>query len=322
MARIRTIKPEFFSSEQIVECSSNARLTFVGMWCFCDDGGVHPASVKRLKMEVWPGDDVTSEDIAHYVNELIANGLLLEFEAEHEGEKRRFWAVRGWHHQKIDRPNVKYPSPSDGRVIDEPSTSDHRLFADLDRRTLVEHSPPESKGREGKRKGEDSPPIVPPTANGSQANGDYDPEFEVWWQRVPRKVGKGGARKAYRAARRKADVRTLADGIERYAEQVAGKDPQYIAHPATWLNQERWLDEATGPPAGEACEPDTPEYWAAQVSEDSWRMYLKSWQNFEQWPEHLGDPPIGPQCLAPPELLREYGFPVPLQLVETKEKSA
>ena len=31
MARIRSIKPEFWVSEQVAECSTSARLTFVGL---------------------------------------------------------------------------------------------------------------------------------------------------------------------------------------------------------------------------------------------------------------------------------------------------
>jgi hypothetical protein len=49
MARHRVVKPEFFTNEQVVECSTNARLLFVGMWCFCDDGGVHPASASQAE---------------------------------------------------------------------------------------------------------------------------------------------------------------------------------------------------------------------------------------------------------------------------------
>jgi hypothetical protein len=126
MARIRTIKPEFFTSEQIVECSTSARLLFVGLWCFSDDGGVHPASIKRLKMEVFPGDTLTDEAIQQMIDELLTHGLIVEFEAE----SQRFWHVSGWdRHQKIDRPTEKYPRP-DGqnstiirRVLDERSTT-------------------------------------------------------------------------------------------------------------------------------------------------------------------------------------------------------
>lgn len=71
-----------------------------------------------------------------------------------------------------------------------------------------------------------------------------DPEnFGEWWQNVPRRVSRGQAVRAYRAALKHASPAELLAGIRRYAEQVAGKDPQYIAHPATWLNGKRWLDE-------------------------------------------------------------------------------
>lgn len=76
-------------------------------------------------------------------------------------------------------------------------------------------------------------------------------EFDAWWEHVPLKVGKGQARPAYKKARKKADADTLLAGIRRYAESVKGRDRQYIAHPTTWLNGERWLDEPAPAPQGE-----------------------------------------------------------------------
>jgi hypothetical protein len=77
------------------------------MWCFCDCQGVHPASVSRLKMEVYPADAFTLTEIASMVQELISAKLLREFEAG--GEK--FWHVTGWHHQKIEKPYIRFPAP-------------------------------------------------------------------------------------------------------------------------------------------------------------------------------------------------------------------
>lgn len=131
MARIRSIKPEFWTSEQIVECSTSARLLFVGIWTFSDDGGVHPASVRRLKMEVFPADPFTDAQMQEWIDELIHSKLLVEFESQ--GIK--YWHVTGWHHQKIDRPNPKYPQPPQApdstsvrRGLDECSASDHRAI--------------------------------------------------------------------------------------------------------------------------------------------------------------------------------------------------
>jgi len=91
-----------------MELSLSARLLFIGLWNFCDDRGVHPASYKTLKAEVLPADDVTVAEIEVMVQEMIEQGLLMEFEAN----GRRWWHVTGWSHQKINRPTPsRYPSP-------------------------------------------------------------------------------------------------------------------------------------------------------------------------------------------------------------------
>jgi hypothetical protein len=67
-------------------------------------------------------------------------------------------------------------------------------------------------------------------------------DFDAFWAEVPRKVGKEAARKAYASALKKTDAATIFDGICRYAKERAGKDEQYTAHPASWLNAGRWDD--------------------------------------------------------------------------------
>lgn len=136
MARIRTIKPEFWTSEQVADCSTTARLLFLGLWNFCDDFGVHPASLKRLRMEVFPGDGFNDSEIRTFVGELIKAGLLLEYKAEGE----TYWWVTGWHHQKIEKPTQKYPLPP---VAEQSSNGSG---------TIDDHSPPEGKGGEGNGK--------------------------------------------------------------------------------------------------------------------------------------------------------------------------
>ncbi|WP_337883817.1 hypothetical protein [Chromobacterium haemolyticum] len=109
MARIRTVKPEFWTAEQVMECSPLARLMFIGMWNFCDDNGVMPASAKTVKAQIFPSDDILTADVEGFVSELIGQGLLGLFEAD----GRRWWFVTGWkRHQLINRPSKsRYPSP-------------------------------------------------------------------------------------------------------------------------------------------------------------------------------------------------------------------
>jgi len=67
--------------------------------------------------------------------------------------------------------------------------------------------------------------------------------FEQFWKKYPRKVGRGGAVRAFNTAIRKTDLDTIMAGLKIYAVAMADTEQQYIAHPATWLNQERWADD-------------------------------------------------------------------------------
>jgi hypothetical protein len=127
MARIRSIKPEFWTSPQIVACSLPARLVFIGLLNFCDDNGIHPASVSRLRMQVFPEDAIGDDAIRSLVSELVRSGLVATYQFGDES----FWMVTGWsRHQKIDKPTYRHPIP-DGRVAN---------LTDEDRRAVIDKS--------------------------------------------------------------------------------------------------------------------------------------------------------------------------------------
>lgn len=86
--------------------------------------------------------------------------------------------------------------------------------------------------------------------------------FDEFWTIAPRKRGKGAARKAYAKARTLAGEDEILTGARRWRQESIGKEPTYICHPATWLNQERWEDE-----------PDA----VVTIDEDAkWQMKAKS----------------------------------------------
>ena len=77
--------------------------------------------------------------------------------------------------------------------------------------------------------------------------GKPDDGFAEFWKSYPRKVGKGAALKAWGKIKSKAD--TLQAILKAIAWQCTSdqwtKDGgQFIPHPSTWLNEQRWLDEA------------------------------------------------------------------------------
>ena len=82
MMDYRRISTLFWTSEQVVECSPIARLLFLGILSFCDDAGDYPASVKKIRMRVFPGDQITDPEILLLVDELIDNGLLEKYSVD------------------------------------------------------------------------------------------------------------------------------------------------------------------------------------------------------------------------------------------------
>lgn len=204
MSRIRTIKPEFWTDEAVVECSTNARLLFIGLWNFSDDNGVHPYSAKQIKMEVFPGDDFKISQVDGWLNELINNGLIKTYHIE----DKRFLIINGWHHQKIDRPNPKYPPP---RTFDDDSPNTPREFS--------EPSPPEGKGREGNI---------------------YSSDFLLFWQAYPKKSG--SKKQAFENWKKlngdKPAIEIILSAIQAQVEWRKNANGEFRPE---WKDPERWI---------------------------------------------------------------------------------
>jgi len=79
MARARNIKPKFFTNEELVELPFATRLLFIGLWTIADRAGRMEDRPKRIKMDIFPADDV---DVDAALNELQTSGFLLRYEAE------------------------------------------------------------------------------------------------------------------------------------------------------------------------------------------------------------------------------------------------
>jgi hypothetical protein len=139
VARVRTIKPEFWSDEKLTECSLKARLLFIGTWNFADDAGNLDRSAKQIKARVFPVDSLDCEPL---LAELIAQGLLIEYSVS----GKKFLHIRGFEkHQVINRPSKpQCPEYDDSLSTQGTITED----------SLSTHNRREVKGREGKRREE------------------------------------------------------------------------------------------------------------------------------------------------------------------------
>jgi hypothetical protein len=98
MPRIRTIKPEFWVDEKIVELDPWARLLFIGLWNFADDQGFIEYSPRRIKMQIFPGD---TTDVVPLLARLLEDGLL----AAYQSPTGAVLHVVSWtRHQKVSNP--------------------------------------------------------------------------------------------------------------------------------------------------------------------------------------------------------------------------
>ncbi|MDD4913383.1 MAG: hypothetical protein PHP57_13910 [Sideroxydans sp.] len=77
MARIRTIKPEFFTSADIVTMTPLSRLFYASLWCEADRDGRLKWDVRTLKIRYFPADNC---DINAMAEELINAGLVMLYE--------------------------------------------------------------------------------------------------------------------------------------------------------------------------------------------------------------------------------------------------
>jgi hypothetical protein len=72
---------------------------------------------------------------------------------------------------------------------------------------------------------------------------DHPELFDRFWNLYPRKIGKGQAITAWRAATKKVDPLIIIEGLEMHMQDLTDKPAQFIPHASTWLNGERWADE-------------------------------------------------------------------------------
>lgn len=80
MARIRTIKPEFFTSEDVIALQPYARLLFIALWCEADREGRLLWKPQTFKIRYLPADTVDigvlcAEIVTRKLVRLYGNGL-------------------------------------------------------------------------------------------------------------------------------------------------------------------------------------------------------------------------------------------------------
>ncbi|MFI7563827.1 hypothetical protein ACIBVM_18555 [[Kitasatospora] papulosa] len=220
MARIRTIKPTFFTSLTIADLSFEQRLTFIGLWTHVDDEGRCVDDARLIKAAVWPLDDRTAADVEDDLRALTELSLITRYTLT----RRSFIAVTGWaEHQRINRATPsKYPAPEQGEMAPEPPLTSSNEDSPKTHTQLSEDSRPERNREQGKEQGtgnrESSSAPAPRTPDPAPNRDDVERLCEHLADRIE---GNGSKRPTITKAWRTA-ARLLIDKDGRTEEQVHG----------------------------------------------------------------------------------------------------
>ncbi len=145
MGRIRTIKPQMFTDEDLGDCSTDARWLFAGLFTLADREGRLEDRPRKIKVEVMPYDKVNIENLLGELTEA-------RFITRYQVNGKRYIHIRTfWKHQHF---NIKEP-PS--QLPPPPGVTESTVPAPYGHRTGTVSAPVENagKGREGKGKGKE-----------------------------------------------------------------------------------------------------------------------------------------------------------------------
>ena len=275
MARIRSVKPEYWADQDLAEqVSRDARLLYIGLWNLADEHSRLRGDPRYIKGQLFPyDDDLTPETVTDLLDSLVLAGKVVQYRTP---SGTFMFLPKLAVHQRLEPEKVptKLPGPDDESSVllkpqSESDASSSARGTDEFARHLgessllyvagsMEHVSPssasptesddpalfETPDPEPASKEPDLLPSSAPKKPWTSEQIDADPHWVTFWEAYPRKTDKGHARKAWlKALRNGADP----EGLTRAAMQFRNhpktpRDIKYVPHPTTWLNGERFND--------------------------------------------------------------------------------
>ena len=151
MARIRTIKPDFFRHEGLYEAEKETglplRVAFAGLWTAADREGRFAWKPRQLKLDALPYDEL---DFSRVLDALCTRGHIVKYIVAGV----EYGCIPSWgDHQVINNRESasEFPAVEEGSIESTTSTREARV-TDASTTPLVQEQV-EGKGKEGKGKG-------------------------------------------------------------------------------------------------------------------------------------------------------------------------
>lgn len=241
MARIRSMKPEFWIDEKLANSTSrDARLMYIGLWNLADEHSRLRGSPAYIKGQLFTyDDDLTPSVVGRLVDELETAGAVERYEVDGE---TYIYLPKLARHQRLEPDKVpsRLPSPPLNGHQSEPRANESAPISDESAPRTEDHALLYVAGYREHVAGSRGKELVAQ----KRATTTPDPAvaFDEFWKIYPRREAKAAARKAWDKAIKRADPGAITEGARRYRDDP-GRDPKFTAHAATWLNADRWTDE-------------------------------------------------------------------------------
>jgi len=224
VARIRTIKPEFFKHSKLFDAEQDAklplRLAYIGLWTCCDREGRFKWRPRELQLDILPFDKC---DFSRVLDALASRGFIVRYEVNREV----YGYIPSWkRNQFINNREASstIPEPQQNDVFDASLTREPHV--DDARGTDVVK---ERKGKEGN------------DASLTRVS------VEEIYLAYPKHKAKNEALKAIARVLKNLnhgrDAAWLLERTKRYAELRKNQDAQYTPYPASWFNAGSYEDE-------------------------------------------------------------------------------
>jgi hypothetical protein len=134
MPRARSLKPGFFTNEDLIELPFECRLLFAGLWTLADREGRLEDRPKKIKLHVFPGDSVDVDTCLSALNE---RGFIIRYAVE----SVQYIQITMW--SKHQSPHIKEaPStiPAPGKHRAKPGSAPDKTGASTSVAALIPSS--------------------------------------------------------------------------------------------------------------------------------------------------------------------------------------
>ena len=173
MARIRTIKPEFWEDEKIGKLPIPCRLFFIGCWNFADDFGVIKGNAALLKSQIFPYDEnLRVSEIKKWIDALVDARMLVPIIHAEES----YYFIRTFRsHQVLDK---RYDKSYIGKALNDNDVNTTSTLRDNDVNTTEE----KEEEKEDKKESPNGDKKEAKASSSASSNPDFL-KFNDWLKR-------------------------------------------------------------------------------------------------------------------------------------------